>query len=62
MQESVNEAEDYAWTILAMICWGKNDAMEALEIVRELYFGRWQTIEELKTKLRGEGNGSSNDL
>jgi hypothetical protein len=62
MQESVNEAEDYAWEILSVVCWGDEESMQALETVRELYFGRWQTIEELKTKLRGEGNGSSNDL
>jgi hypothetical protein len=58
----MNDDESYAWTILAMCCWGNKDAMEALGIVRELYFGRWITIEELKTQIRRMADGSDNSV
>lgn len=52
MEEGVNQAEDFAWEVLAMKCWGDDVAMMALGIVREMYFERWQTIGKLETKLR----------
>jgi hypothetical protein len=41
---------DDAWLLLSMLCWGNEDAEDALEVIRNGYFRQWGEIQELKKR------------
>jgi hypothetical protein len=55
--------EDDAWMLIAVKVWGDKDAEEAMTVVREEYFRRWNEIQELKRKQwRRKRDGKSNGV